>query len=291
MKKLFTLLITLYSSIAVASSQGFGYDSMIQVGDSVFKVKSGEYYGIIDHKGNVIVSIEYQDIVFKEGKALLTKNDVLYGIVYSSGNVKNFSGTYKVHPQYRHIYEGFIPVSLANEWMSSNKWGYIDENENPFRLKQKLKGAISLGIKYPNMFDYITPFVNGYAAVYTHKNGWKHIDKNGLERFNLADKKTRAIFRSSIHKGECIIATVDGIKLYQENSMSQAMVKRVLSSSATQVNYKEDKNYSKLIYKEGILTLDSLMRVCRFETEQDSIIFIEEPRKVVVKKVMTPPII
>ena len=39
----------------------------------------------------------------------------------------------------------------------------------------------------------------------------------------------------------------------------------------------------KILYNEGTLVLDSLMRVEKFEAKNDSIIFIEKPRHVIVK--------
>ena len=85
-----------------------------------------------------------------------------------------------------------------------------------------------------------------------------------------------------------IVVTDDGIKQYQENNTSQAVVKRVLSSSATYPNFIQDSSATKITYQEGILTLDSLLRVSKFETGTDSIVFIEKPRKVIVKKVVVP---
>lgn len=281
MKKIwiFTLLITLSYNLCIA--QGFGYDSKTDIGNGLYKVKSGEHFGIIDGNDNVVVSIEYQDILFKDGKALLTKDDVLYGVVDSLGVTKTFEIQYKVHPKYRYIYDGYIIVG-------NTKWGFITEEGEPLRIKSKIKGILSFGKKFPTMFDDVAPFVDGYAAVYLKKSGWKHIDKNGVERYTLSDKKAKASFRSSIYKGECIIVTDDGIKQYQENNTSQAVVKRVLSLSATYPNFIQDSSATKISYQEGILTLDSLMRVSKFETGTDSIVFIEKPRKVIVKKVVVP---
>lgn len=288
MKKISLLVLATIISLSTIYAQGFGYDSKNDIGNGLYKVKSGEFYGIIDGSDNVVVSIEYQDIVFKNGKALLTKNDVLLGMIDSLGVVKTYSGTYKVHPQYRYVYEGYIPVSFVSKWMFSNKWGYIDENEKPLRIKQKIKGALSAGKKAPTLFDDVSPFVDGYAVVFLKKNGWKHIDKNGMERYMFSDKKAKALFRSSIYKGECIIVTNDGIKQYQENNKSLAVVKRIFSTSATYVEMLKDATYNKLIYKEGTLTLDSLKRVSKYENGDDSIVFIEKPRKITVKKVTVP---
>ena len=288
MKRFFILLLSTIISLSVTYAQGFDYDSKTDIGNGLYKVKSGDFYGVIDANDNVVVSIEYQDIVFKDGRALLTKDNVLYGLIDSLGSVKNFSGTYKVHPKYKYVYEGYIPVSFVKNWMFPDKWGYIDVDEKPLKIKQKIKGTQSAGKNSPTLFDDVTPFVDGCAAVFLKKYGWKHIDNNGLERYKFTDKKAKALFRSSRYKGECIIVTNDGIKQYQENSTSQAVVKRVLSSSASNPNFIQDSSVTKLAYNEGILTLDSLMRVSKFETGTDSIVFIEKPRKVVVKKVEIP---
>lgn len=71
------------SCIASMNAQGFGYEEKIGLFNGLYKVKSTNAYGIIDKNDNVVVSIEYQDILFGEGKALLTKDDVLWGIIDS----------------------------------------------------------------------------------------------------------------------------------------------------------------------------------------------------------------
>ena len=288
MKRLCVLLLATIISLSDTYAQGFGYDNKTDIGHGLYKVKSGDYYGVIDAKDNVVVSIEYQDIVFKDGRALLTKDNVLYGLIDSLGRVKSFSGIYKVHPKYKFVYEGYIPVSFVKNWMFKDKWGYIDVYEKPLKLKQKIKGTQSAGKNSPTLFDDATPFVDGCAAVFLKKYGWKHIDINGLERYKFTDKKAKALFRSSTYKGECIIVTNDGIKQYQESDNSLAVVKRILSSSATFVETAKDSTATKMIYKEGVLTLDSLMRVSKYEAGDDSIVFIEKPRKVIVKKVVVP---
>ena len=139
MKRFCILLLSTIISLSVTYAQGFGYDSKTDIGNGLYKVKSGDFYGVIDANDNVVVSIEYQDIVFKNGRALLTKDNVLYGLIDSLGSVKNFSGTYKVHPKYKYVYEGYIPVSFVKNWMFSDKWGYIDVDEKPLKIKQKIK--------------------------------------------------------------------------------------------------------------------------------------------------------
>ena len=285
MKRFCILLLSTIISLSVTYAQGFGYDSKTDIGNGLYKVKSGDFYGVIDANDNVVVSIEYQDIVFKDGRALLTKDNVLYGLIDSLGSVKNFSGTYKIHPKYKYVYEGYIPVSFVKNWMFPDKWGYIDVDEKPLKIKQKIIGAQSVGKNVPTLFDDVTPFVDGCAAVFLKKYGWKHIDINGIERYKFTDKKTKALFRSSRYKEECIIVTNDGIKQYQENEKYLAVVKRILSSSATFVETAKDSTFTKMIYKEGVLILDSLMRVSKYEAGNDSIVFIETPRKDIVAPV------
>ena len=112
MKRFFILLLSTIISLSVTYAQGFGYDSKTDIGNGLYKVKSGDFYGVIDANDNVVVSIEYQDIVFKDGRALLTKDNVLYGLIDSLGSVKNFSGTYKVHPKYKYVQE-------SSDWLLS----------------------------------------------------------------------------------------------------------------------------------------------------------------------------
>ena len=279
MKNILFSILAILMPLSTIYAQGFGYDSKVDIGNGLYKVKNGEYYGIIDKNDNVVVSVEFQDILFRKGKALLTKDDVLYGIVDSSGNVKHLEVQYKVHPKYRYIYDGYIIVGDA-------KWGFITEDGNPLRMKAKFNGLFS-NKKAPTMFDDVVPFVGGFAAVYLNERGWIHIDKSGKERYVLGNKKMKASFRSSVYKGECIIVTEEGIRQYQENDKSQAVVRRIFSSTATGSDFIEGASISRLKYKEGALFFDSWLRVSKFVlgSGTDSIIFIiDTPRKVVVKK-------
>ena len=272
MKRIILIVLLIVCNLNLCDAQGLGYDSRSAIGNGLYKVKSGEHYGIVDKKDNVVVSVEYQDIIFKDGKALLTRENILYGVVDTKGNIKTFDIPYKVNPKYRYIYDGYI---IVGNTIGNTKWGFISADGEPLHIKSKSKKIISLGNKFL-MFDDITPFVDGYAAVYNKKSGWKHIDKSGNERFQLSNSKTKAVFRSSVHKGECIIVTNEGAKLYQENNASQAVVKRILSTSATAPQYIEDSASVKVMYNECVLTLDNLMRVTKFEKDGDTIVFIEE---------------
>ena len=276
MIRLRLLFVLSLISIIKANAQGFGYDSRTAIGNNLYKVKSGQYYGIIDDKDNVVVSVEYQDIQYRQGKALLTKDNTLYGVVDSLGKIKSFEPKYKIHPQFRYIYDGYIIVG-------DSKWGYLSEDGKPLFFNTKSKGAFIFLKKTFMVFDDAYPFVDGFATVFLKKTGWKHVDTTGNERFILSNKKAIADFRSSIYKEECIIATDEGIKQYQENEERHAVVKRILSTSASGKRISLNNSSQKVYYNEGTLVLDSLMRVEKFETKTDSIIFIEKPKPVIVE--------
>ena len=281
MIRLRLLFVLSLISIIKANAQGFGYDSRTAIGNNLYKVKSGQYYGIIDDKDNVVVSVEYQDIQYRQGKALLTKDNTLYGVVDSFGKVKSFEPKYKIHPQFRYIYDGYIIVG-------DSKWGYLSEDGKPLFFNTKSKGAFMFLKKSFMVFDDAYPFVDGFATVFLKKMGWKHIDMTGNERFVLSNKKSIADFRSSIYKEECIIATEEGIKQYQENEERHAVVKRILSTSASGKRISLNTSSQKVYYNEGTLVLDTLMRVEKFETKTDSIIFIEKPKPVIVESPQLP---
>lgn len=281
MIRLRLLFVLSLISIIKANAQGFGYDSRTAIGNNLYKVKSGQYYGIIDDKDNVVVSVEYQDIRYRQGKALLTKDNTLYGVVDSLGKIKSFEPKYKIHPQFRYIYDGYIIVG-------DSKWGYLSEDGKPLFFNTKSKGAFVFLKKSFMVFDDAYPFVDGFATVFLKKMGWKHIDMTGNERFVLSNKKSIADFRSSIYKEECIIATEEGIKQYQENEERHAVVKRILSTSASGKRISLNTSSQKVYYNEGTLVLDTLMRVEKFETRSDSIIFIEKPKHVIVESPQLP---
>lgn len=275
------LLTVLFLSVIVHNtySQGLGYSDKKDLGNGLFKVKSGNYYGIIDTNNNVVVSVEYQDIVFREGKALLTKNNILWGIIDSIGNIKKFNGEYKVHPKYGYISEGYIPVTYT--WLYDEKWGYINSEGIPYKTTVKIKGARSSGTDKLTLFDDVTPFVNGLACIYVTRGGWKHIDIYGKERFILDNNEFKPIFRSSIYKGECIIASENGIKQYQENNNS-AIVKINLSNTSSLIDIIEKGKYTEVIFKEGTVILDSLRRAVKYKNNNDSIVFIELHNKNII---------
>lgn len=262
-------------------SSGMGYEENVLISEGLYKVKSGPFYGIVDRNGKVYVSVEYQDFQFCDGKALLTKDDYLWGIVDTQGNVKSFNGEYRV--RYRCMSQGFIAVCPKKV---KDKWGFIKENGEPFIVNGPVKGILSFGKKTPTLFASVLPFVDGITNVAIEKYGWKQFDTFGKEHFVLQNKKAKALFRTAVFKESCVIVAKDGIKQYQENSNNHAVVKLVLSSSATFKGFEKIGELTRISFSEGDLYIDSLYRAVKYVRSNDSIVFIETPKKRVVKKIV-----
>lgn len=258
-KNLFALLLTFLATIA--SAQSFGYTEKTPLGNGFFKVKSGASYGLIDTTGKVIVSVEYHDIRFKEGRALLITGDNyrLYGYVDTLGHIREFDKEYYADPTYPYFSEGYLAVRNKK-----NKWGYISSDETP--IKQKFAEAAC-------RFDRAYPFSEGYATIYIRRKGWQHIDKSGKERFLLIPAQP-AIYRTSVYKGECLIFTDEGIKQYQEAPSKEANVKITLCKAASGINWSA-LDEGRLTCQEGILYLDEMHRAEKFSNGIDSIVFIQ----------------
>lgn len=278
--KILTLCVFFYSFQLV---HGFTYEERIPIGNDLFKVKSGDYYGIINSAEDVIVSIEYQDICYREGKALLTKDDVLHAWINEKG--ESFPLPHmKCHPRFRYIYEDYIIVAYEHNFVDGPRmvYGFINSKGELMRFKKIGAYNVLLGSSVVSLFDNVSPFVDGVAVV-VGKNGFKHVDRNGNERFALVDKMNKATFRSSVKDKECIIVSNDGINLYQESKDGFAMVKRRLSPSATYTGFTADSNGElKLEYKEGIITLDSTMCVVSYENESGILSFGKTPEVMIV---------
>lgn len=285
MKNVVILLCSLFSLMTL-SARNDGYDFREPIGNGLYKVRSGQsYYGIVDENNNVVVSVEYDDIKFNEGKALLSRRNRLYGYVDSLGKVKRFSGEYRVHPLFRYFYDGYIPV--AND---KNKWTFINEDENLLMTRYHEKKGF-FGRKtviYP--FDAVVPFVEGYAMIFIRDIGWRYIDRDGNLRFILDSKDdddNPTVFASSVYKGECLMQNDDGLRLYQENDQHQAVVKRVINAKAEllSTNLTGKMRFSVRDVEVAVVYLDSLMRATKYLHGKDSVVFIEPPKPKIIEVV------
>lgn len=216
-------------------------------GDGLFKVKSGNCYGIFDKNDNVIVSVEYEDIVLSDdGIAVLKKNDdCVYGSVSAIGTVANFEKEFKLNPEYPYYADGCLLVKYVGE--SRDKWFYVDN---------KGKRIGKLNLLPTSYFKSAMPFSEGYASVVNQKGKMMHIDKNGEMRYIIENENV--LFRTSVKNDESIIFSDSGIKVYQEDRTShKANVKMVLASSCSDIRVDKYSEGIVVKFNEGTLYLDS----------------------------------
>lgn len=230
----FVTLLLLITVSAVSYGQTYGSLEKFPLKNGLQKVKSGPYYGMYDANDNVIVSVEYADFVFVEDKAILTKED---GTVHGYVEYKNdgaevflFDTPYEFHSQFPFYWDGYLPVRKISKTRGDDtkegRWMFLDENGNP--IFNPLLNKKKLKVRIPYTFFKVNTFSDGYAVVTTNQNQIIHIDKKGNKSFTLP-KDEVCYFRSSVHKGECVMVTNSGVKLYQEDpSTKEARVKQIL---------------------------------------------------------------
>lgn len=225
------------------------------VAPNLYKVQSGNYYGICDENENILVSVEYSDIIFVGDIGLLTKNNGrVYGYVKTDGKVLYFSEEYDFNPKFPYYSEGYLPVKKV---LRSNKeqWLYLDIYGEPIPIS----GTRSL----PLILNHASAFSGGYAVAKNKKGAIVHIDKKGNERFIINADDVR--FRSAVRDGECVIICGTGIKVYQENKEDRkAIVKINLSQTCTDPKLNSLGDCQTLTCKEGTLYMDYLGRVDKY---------------------------
>ena len=247
--RLFGVNLLLLLCCSTLWAQNFGELQKEQFGKGLYKVQSGEHYGIFDSNDNVIVSVEYENILLSLDRiAVLRKSDgCVYGSVTETGEVSFYKKPYKFHDHYLFYSEGYLPVKNV-KGSSKEKWFYVDEKGEP--LKKKVGG-----IDFTLTFKSVMPFNEGYASVITAKGDVLHMDKAGQERFIIDNEDV--LFRSSVKDGEAVIVTQSGVKLYQEDKLSnKANLKMSISPSAS---YKVARTVLKemtLEFRDGVLYLD-----------------------------------
>lgn len=253
----FSLIVTLLLFVCTLDAQNYGELKREEFGDGLYKVQSGDFYGIFDNKDNVIVSVEYENILLSlDGLAVLRKNNgCVYGSVTDKGVVSIFKKPYKYHTNYPFYAEGYMPVKNT-KGSSKEKWFYIDDKGE--QLKKNVGGFL-----LPMTFRSVMPFNEGYASVINTKGEVVHIDGTGQERFVIDDEIV--LFRSSVNNGEAIIVTRTGVKLYQEDkATNKANVKRVISPSYSYKVAQTDLVEKYLEFKDGTLYLDYMGRASRY---------------------------
>lgn len=263
------------------SAQRLRYDEKIELSCGLTKVKSNNRYGLLDADGRLKLPVEFQDIVFREGRALIIHfgSNHLYGYVDSLGVIKHFKKDYFLNMNYPYFSYGFICVT---DKAIDGKWGYINYDEKSLSAElSALKSGIfvSKKIKGKFIFDFAAPFSEGYASVYAEKAGWHHIDIYGHERFIL-DKPSK--LRTTVYQGESLIYTEDGVKIYEEDENRSAGVKIHIAENTSDLYYAL--TLPTIAYSDNYKTvaiLDTLFRAEKIGWQKpegaDSIVFIAPP--------------
>lgn len=286
------LIISVFLSLsALVYAQSYSGLEKIPLENGLKKVKNGQYYGVENAEGRILVPVEFADYAFVDGIAILTKNDgTVHGYIKDDGEVHMYDQVYEYHSQYPFYWNGYLPVRKISKQISSTeeekngRWMFIDESGNPiFNPKYNLK-KVKVNLRRPYYFYKVSTFSDGYAVVTTIDNQIIHIDKKGNTSFILP-KEEVCYFRSSVHKGECVMLTSRGLRVFQENpSTGEAMVKQTLIDGLGNL---VDKTLDSLCFKEATLHLDLWGRATRFVTKEgESVYFIGEPP---VDKTPPPP--
>lgn len=287
----------IFCSFLSASAQSGKYDEKVNVGNGLYKVKTHDRWGIVDDNDKLMLSVEYNEPLFMNGKAVITifGTRQLAGVIDSVGNFTQYP-PYFIDASYPFVCDDMLAVRKN----ASGNWGFLNtktgellkveidriKNKNIKQLKKL--GITGYGTKGTFIFEFVAPFVEGIAAVYTPKTGWHHIDSAGQERFSST---APALFRSSLHNGECVIFGDKGIVVCKETPDYRAGVINYLENDYELKLYHEKLSYPYAIQTNNSrLTLNSKLQADKFEnfSRGDSVILIERPKivppKIEVKK-------
>lgn len=285
MKFLRLVTSTLVMMIALVSSASAQILRKNKIpGSDLYKISSMGKYGLETEDGRIILSTEYEDIVFVDSVAVLTKDEgVLYGNVDLSGNVTIFKkpvGKAVKEDKRTYYSDGYVLVKFSDE-----KWRYVDREGNYLH-----KGGTTWKIQFdggPN--GDARPFLNGYAAgILPREETWCCIDTNGQERFVMPSEAIHYI--TAVHdnngKMECVAITSSGVYLCQEDPNDHkhyAKRERLDPSSGYVSNF--DPEIGQIVIKfdsrfNSILYLDDKARAVRFCNNDGERYFIEEARPV-----------
>lgn len=285
--RILTIIFTVITSIC-ASAQNGNFDERINVGNGLYKVKTHDRWGIVDEQDNLMLSAEYNEPLFMNGKAVITLfgTNQLAGVIDSIGNFTQYPPLF-INASYPFVSDDMLAV---REKLTGN-WGFLNTKTgellkiqiNGSKSKSKLLknlGISGKGIKGTFIFDFVAPFVEGMAAVYSTKTGWHHIDITGKERLKNSGG-TPSLFRSSLHNGECVIFADKGIVVCKETPDNYAGVVNYLENDYEIKDYHNGLSYPYVIRTNGSrLILNSKLQADKFEnfSRGDSVILIERPK-------------
>src|SRR5690606_18467721 len=111
----FFLLIGIYFNM---KAQKFPYDDFQEFHNNFSVIKKDNLYGLIDNKGNDVISPKYPYLSFVENNHIVfCDNDNYYGIMDEKGNLL-----------YKDKLENLLPSFNTNYFAAkkNGKWGFID---------------------------------------------------------------------------------------------------------------------------------------------------------------------
>lgn len=295
-RKLLAVFLTSIFCLSLSAQTGV-FDEKVYLGNGRYKVKTNNKWGIVDEDDNLKLSIEYNEPIFMDGKAVVSKfgSQQISGIIDTEGNFMK-TPPYYINMAYPFVTDGMLAVREN----PNGQWGFLNTETGELltvdfkgaKSKNKVLKALGIngkGVKGTFVLDFVAPFVEGLAVVYTEKTGWHHIDKNGQERLKNSNQKP-TMFRTSIHNGETVIFDEDwGIALCKEAPDGNAGLFYQIDDGYELKNYSVGLHYPYVIQTNGSkLILNTEFQADKYENAQtgDSIIFIERPP--VVEKIETP---
>lgn len=296
-KNVLLVVVSIFCCLSL-SAQTSKFDEQVDLGNGLFKVKANDRWGLVDKNGNLILSIEYNEPLFMNGKAVLSKygSQQIAGIVDSIGNFRE-TLPYYVNLDYPFVTDDMLAVRET----PNGEWGFLNI-ENGELLTVNFKGfkpgknkalkALGIngkGVKGAFVFDFVAPFSEGLAVVHTDKTGWHHIDKNGQERLKNPSLKP-TMFRTSIHDGEALIFDDRGIVLCMEDPTGNAGIIKYVADDYEIKDYTVGLHCPYIVQTNGSkLFLNNKFQADKYEDAHtgDSIIFIERP-PVIIQKIEEP---
>ena len=275
-------------SFMFVSAQNGNYDECINVGHGLYKVKTHDRWGIVDGNDNLKLSAEYNEPLFMNGKAVITHfgTKQLAGVIDSTGNFTQYPPLF-INASYPFVCDDMLAVSEK----PTGNWGFLNTRTgellkvqiNGSKNKNKLFKSLGIsgkGLKGTFIFDFVAPFVEGVATVFSTKSGWHHIDITGKERFRKTGGEP-SLFRSSLHNGECVIFGDKGIVVCKETPDNYAGVINYLEDKYEVKDYHKELSYPYIISTNNSrLILNAKLQADKFEnlSRGDSVILIERPK-------------
>lgn len=170
------------------------YDLIEMTDCGLLKVTSNGKIGLLNSEGKEILPFLYDSITdFKEERAMLFKDGVLYGFTDPYGEVVVLQESgYKLCPGVDRFYSGMLLVMLNNQYY------YLDKE----------------GRRIAGPFAEAYPFFDGYACVKAYvdfqknpkRTYYDYIDTKGMPFFFKDGDKEDISFMSSFHDGNAVLA-------------------------------------------------------------------------------------